>query len=124
VGLVLTLVLSLDWPEPDPELWEAERFPTYDQCERNLEFAQAHLIWLEQCYALQSYNRRHLEEWLWEARACRDSWCLIRDAKNDGYPECTRREWLRELRERIGRQNFAAGYVGPAAPLWRFHVLD
>lgn len=124
MGLVLAFALSLDWPEPPPELWEAQRFCSWEIAQDQTVFAWEHDRWLKDRWEEWGWNMPHLVGWMEDAAYCRKAWELCREAQNVNRNDDVRRKDLADLRELIGRQNFAAGRMPPPVPVWRFRRVD
>lgn len=117
----LSLLLSLfQTPTPSVDV-ELQRFPPRAAVRANLDFATAHVAYLEARVALAPY-RSDLAEWLSEARRLRLAWNAL-DSAQIFCEETDRRCELDTLRELIGADAFFQGRMPPPVPLWRFTEL-
>ncbi|MCI0628571.1 MAG: hypothetical protein L0387_44140 [Acidobacteria bacterium] len=51
-------------------------------------------------------------------------WSSIRCAQLEGCSAVWRRQSLQRALENLGRDNYYAGQIPPAAPVWGFEVID
>lgn len=93
---------------------ELSRFPSAEECSRQLERGRRHRQWALEHGQLFSWERddwttylRQIDEWLsvWEALS------FAQDSSWDGASVDYRRWQLAFVREAIGEANYAAGYV-------------
>lgn len=104
----------------DP-LLDLHRFPPVEVSYPNYLFAVRHCEWLVARSALYPDEAAAFdyEGWLLEAQACKAAWTWLDDAHRPGDP-AMRRGLLRQLRELIGDEAYAAGRMPGAAPWHRF----
>lgn len=125
-NFALAVVFGLPFCEPDLSLADLSRFPPPGAVEAATRFARARYDWLAATVDAQPW------QWRRDARCdeCREAfdlwrvWDALRFAQDDARPPGQRLYWLRDLRKRLGPEDYARGLLPPAAPEGRFRHID
>lgn len=115
----LPLIVATALGGPVVTARDLDRFwETAQVTEAHWRFAEAHVHYLEN-------NEPWEATWLAEARWCKRCWCLLDDCKRTfpKHPDIIAPK-LRELKNLLGAEAFAAGLMPPAAPFWRFRMRE
>jgi len=105
-----------DYPSIDDTL----RFPSYEQCQFTLAQNNVFQEYVNTRAALEKH--RH-EDWFIVREEVNSSWAtwdLLRDATNEDYYICTRRQALNNLRLSLGEQSYGGGVMPSGVPLWAY----
>lgn len=103
-----------------PKTLDCRRFPDPVFAADQMEFNREYRKWLTGQLGWRNWETPEIEgaikvtDWLWHV------WDFARDAARTNYPVTLRRQWLRSLREMVGPEDYAAGILPPAVPVWRF----
>lgn len=140
-ALALALATA-DCPEP-PELASGTaarlglcQFPSRYIADKNWHFGMSHLLWLDEQIGIEkkyrltgdyNHNARwlaYLEDWRVEADRSRACWGALSDAhdemKDGPYPGIDYVHPADKLYRLLGRDDYVAGRMPPAAPFHRF----
>jgi hypothetical protein len=108
-----------------PDLAEASRFPDSTHAQTQWEIAYVHEAYVEQLSEFYSggYLGPWYAEWAREARRRKLIWYAVGDVNNPAFSDEYRQVRLMDLRDMIGREDYAAGYVPPCVPLEYFQRI-
>jgi hypothetical protein len=123
-----TCLGTLRWRYRDlagtPNLWEHKRFPTYEVAKEAVGFNRKYFKYLE-----GRRDVRFHEYWQYDAAmgACNDIyiiWDALADAANEDWPVPDRRHALAKLREHLGEEDWRAGKMPFAVPIFSLKFAD
>ena len=108
----------------DSSLADCHRFPPREYARQCMVFNRSYrchvelqLIW----YAGDTRRWWYWQEALWETDRLYHVWDALHAAQGGEWPdEIFRLKWLRNMREMIGEEAYAAGRMPPPVPIWRF----
>jgi|SRR5579884_917154 len=107
-----------------PPLSDTYRFPTKEQINVQLDFNRAYWKHMDTRRAMDFARADELRVILDETERLYQVWDTVKDARCECYYVPFRRRALKKLRDLIGPEAYYTGALPPAAPLWRFQVID
>ena len=99
---------------------DSMRFPERNTVTELIQFNRGYRKHLVEKQSLERDRCEQYDAALVETDRLYKVWDAVRDARCDFYYVTVRRAALRKLKEAVGDEAFAMGYLPPNVPTWRF----
>ena len=107
-----------------PAVADSQRFPERAVVNDLLAFNRSYRQHIDVRQPLELIHWWDLRAALQETDHLYQVWDAVRDARCDYYYVTVRRQALKRLRDLIGDDAYFSSKLPPAAPLWRFHLIE